>query len=440
MSTTTIPVVKEKSGHLILIFESLIVGCITGLIIAAFRIGIRTVTQFRMNLYPLIHTKNLFFISYTLVLCGIGLLIGYIITKHPIAKGSGVAQLEGVFMHKLALSPWPELPLKFIGGLLCIGLGLSVGREGPSVHLGAYIGDSFARLKKSAFLDKIYLIKAGAAAGLSATFNAPFTGVVFAIEDLHRSFSAPLLTCIMVSSCAADFIVSIVFGAGPLFHFNAPQYYPLRHFGWLIGLGVLTALIGHLFKQSIYFFQKSYAKLHIPPYLRPVIPFLLTVPAGLWFGYITGGGDTLIDALVHEPLSFLMLIALLFAKIVFTGISAGSGAIGGIFVPLLSCGALTGLLYTKVLIHCGVLEPVHTASMLLFGMAACFTTVIKTPLSACALILETSGSFQHLGGLVLTCFAAYAAANCIGSPAHDQVLLAQFLNTVQKDTEETNHA
>ncbi|MGP1455468.1 MAG: ClC family H(+)/Cl(-) exchange transporter [Treponema sp.] len=440
MSTPTIPTAKGKSGHLILIFESLIIGCITGLIVAAFRIGIRTITQFRIHLYPLLYTKNLFFIYYVLFLCVAGLLIGYIIIKHPIAKGGGVAQLEGVFMKKLALSPWPELPLKFIGGLLCIGLGLSVGREGPSVHLGAYIGDALTRLKKSTFLDTAYLIKAGAAAGLSATFNAPFTGVVFAVEDLHRSFSPPLLTCIMVSSCAADVIVSIFFGAGPLFHFNAPQYYPLHHFGWLIGLGVLTAFIGHLFKHSIYFFQRSYAKLHIPLYLRPVIPFLLTIPAGLWLAYITGGGDALIDALVNQPLSFSMVTVLLCTKIIFTGISAGSGAIGGIFVPLLSCGALTGLLYTKVLLHYGVLEPVHTASMLLFGMAACFTTVIKTPLSACALILETSGSFQHLGGLVLTCFVAYAVANCIGSPAHDQVLLAQFLDTAQKDTKGTHHA
>lgn len=421
----------NHKNYLFLIFESLVIGILTGLVITTFRFFINLITSFRLNFYSVLQNNIFMLFASAAVLLISGLTVGIMIKKYPMIRGSGVAQIEGVFMQKLKMSPIPELPLKFLGGILGIGLGISVGREGPSVQIGAYVGDTVEKLGKRSFVERVCLITAGAAAGVSSTFNAPFSGVVFALEDLHQYFSPLLLACIMAGSFAADFTASLFFGAGSVFHFDTAQLFPIIKFGWLIGLGIFTAFIGHLFKNSIYFFQALYEKLHISSVIRPVFPFLLTIPAGIFFVYSTGGGDELIESLSHQTFGIKTLAMLLVVKIAFTGISAGSGAIGGIFVPLLACGALGGAIYSSLLVQLGFLETPLIPSMIVFAMAACFTTVIKAPLTACVLVFETSGaSLPHLGGLVLTCLSAYITANLIGSKAHDHVMLTQLLASV----------
>ena len=427
---------NRQENKWLLVFESLLTGILTGLVITGFRLSISYIKNIRVALYGVIQSTGVLGVVLALAsLALIGLFAGFIITKWPMIKGGGVAQIEGVFMQKLQFSPLCELPLKFIGGVLSIGLGLSMGREGPSVQLGAYVGDAVERLGKRSFTERVCLITAGAAAGLSATFNAPFAAIVFALEDIHHHLTPLLLACVMAGSFAGDFAGSIFLGSGPIFRFFTTVEFPLSQFTWLIGLGIFVTLVGHGFKQSIYFFQRCYKTFHIPPILRPMIPFLLSLPIGLWHSYASGGGDGLIKALTEQqsfPLT--MLLMFLIVKLLFTGISAGSGAIGGIFVPLLACGAVSGALYATVLVHFGLLAQEHVTTMILFGMAACFTTVIKAPLTACVIVFETSGAFHQLSGLVLTCFTAYLTASFIGSQAHDHILLAQIFEAEQGNT------
>jgi len=431
-SETGIFLKKQHKNRWALLFESLFTGLISGLVIAAFRLSINYIKTFRLFIYTVIDKTGVgAFMLALLVLAAIGAFIGVIIKRHPMIRGSGVAQLGGVFMQKLSLSPWPELPLKFVGGVLGIGCGLSIGREGPSVQLGAYIGDVIERVGKRSFTDRICLITAGAAAGLSATFNAPFAAIVFALEDLHQYLSPLLVVCVMMGAFAGDFTAGVLLGSGPIFRFPVTAIYPISGYIWLIGLGIFVALVGHGFKQSIYASQRLYQKLHISQLLHPVIPFMLSLPVGLWYGYASGGGDALLKTLAGQSFTIGTLLILLAIKILFTGISAGSGAIGGIFVPLLACGAVSGMLYADTLIYFDLLDPELAVNMLLFGMAACFTTVIKAPLTACVIVFETTGSLHHLSGLVLTCLAAYLTAYFIGSQAYDHILLAQMLETQQ---------
>lgn len=436
-SETGIFLKSRQENKWILIFESLITGLVTGLVITGFRLSIRCLKNFRYDVYDVIREGGgVTLVLMLIALAAAGLFIGFIIKKRPMIRGGGVAQIEGVFMQKLQFSPLPELPLKFIGGVLGIGLGLSMGREGPSVQLGAYVGDAVERIGKRSFTERVCLITAGAAAGLSATFNAPFAAIVFALEDLHQHLSPLLLACVMTGSFAGDFAAGTLLGYGPIFGFSCETAYPFSQFVWLIGLGIFVTLVGHCFKQSIYFFQRLYKRLHIPQVLRPVIPFLLSLPVGLWYGYAGGGGDTLMRALTEQSFPLQTLWILLIIKLLFTGISAGSGAIGGIFVPLLACGAVSGTIYAGMLVHFGLLEQQHIVTMMLFGMGACFTTVIKAPLTACVIVFETSGGLYQLSGLVLTCLTAYLTANFIGSPAHDHILLTQILESEREASKE----
>ena len=418
----------SNDNHIILLLESLLIGAITGLVITLFRFSINHLEKLVNSVFQYIKSYNILYLFTLIPIFALfGLIMGFIINKYPMIRGGGVAQIEGVFIKRLKLSVWPELPLKFIGGVMNIGLGLSMGREGPSVQIGAYIGDAIEKIGKRSFTERVCLITAGAAAGLSGTFSAPFAGILFAIEDLHQYFTPILLASVMAGSFASDLVVSLFLGRNNAFTLNVASNLPLNNFAYLIGLGILIAIIGHLFKKSIYTSQNIYKTLHLPLIFRPVIPFLLVIPFYLLFKYVNGGGDSLIEAIQEHNFPLYTLLLLLFAKLVFTGFSAGSGAIGGIFVPLFACGALGGLIYAKILVNFNLLDPAFEESMMIFGMAACFATVIKAPLTACAIIIETCGNFHYLGGLILTSLVAYTTANLIGSKAHDEVLLSQIL-------------
>ena len=420
-------------NHLIITGESFIVGILTGLAITAFRKSIDFLSSLRIDVYDKAVSGQFGtvfgFGVLILAVTVLGLFMGLIIKKYPMIKGSGVSQIKGKFMKKLDMTPWPELPLKFLGGVLNISAGLSVGREGPSVQIGAYIGSAFEKIGKTSHIERVCLVTSGAAAGLAATFGAPFAGIVFAIEDLHQYLSPLLLTCVMLGAFAGDLTASLFFKQGAIFDFHGLQLFPIKYFGWLILMGAAAAIIGHLFKKSIYTSQKMYRKLKIPPQFSPLIPYLISVPVCIFLPLAASGGDHLIEALAEHSFPLSMLVLILAAKIIFTGLSAGSGAIGGIFVPLLSCGALTGIIFSNILVYFNLIEAQYAVNLMVFAMAAFFTTVIKAPITAIVLLAETSGDLFHLGGLVLTTAAAYITANIIKSPPNDEVLLKQILNS-----------
>jgi len=420
-------------NHLIIAGESFIVGILTGLAITAFRKSIDFLSSLRIDFYDKAVSGQFGtvfgFGVLILTVIILGLFMGFIIKKYPMIKGSGVSQIKGKFMKKLDMTPWPELPLKFLGGVLNISAGLSVGREGPSVQIGAYIGSAFEKIGKTSHIERVCLVTSGAAAGLAATFGAPFAGIVFAIEDLHQYLSPLLLTCVMLGAFAGDLATSLFFKQGAIFDFHGLQLFPIKYFGWLILMGAAAALIGHLFKKSIYTSQKMYRKLKIPPQFSPLIPYLISIPVCIFLPLAASGGDHLIEAIAEHSFPLSMLVLILAAKIIFTGLSAGSGAIGGIFVPLLSCGALTGIIFSNILVYFNLIEAQYAVNLMVFAMAAFFTTVIKAPITAIVLLAETSGDLFHLGGLVLTTAAAYITANIIKSPPNDEVLLKQILNS-----------
>jgi H+/Cl- antiporter ClcA len=158
------------------------------------------------------------------VLIIIGYIVGLMVKHEPMISGSGIPQVEGVLLRKLDMSWWRVILGKFIGGILSIGSGLSLGREGPSVQLGAAVGQGFSKVFKRVKIEEKYLITSGASAGLAAAFNEPLAGVMFALEEVHKNFS-PL---VLLSALSADFIASGFFGLKPVFTFVNLTTLPLN--------------------------------------------------------------------------------------------------------------------------------------------------------------------------------------------------------------------
>ncbi|WP_304225676.1 ClC family H(+)/Cl(-) exchange transporter [Gracilinema caldarium] len=277
------------------------------------------------------------------------------------------------------------------------------------------------------------MITAGASAGLAAAFNAPLAGVLFALEELQRVFSPPLLTCTFAASMAADIVAGAFLGVYPVFHFRVIKILPVELYPWLILLGILSAFGAELFKRALYFFQDFYALFHISPYFRPILPLLASIPLGILLFDVTGGGHPLIESLTDNSRPLLMLVLLFCVKLIFTAFSFGAGTAGGIFLPLLVCGALLGTFVGQGLVVLGLIQQTYVLNFLILGMAAFFTAVVKAPVTGSVLMLEMSGNFNHFGSLMLVCLVSYVCSDILLSQPVYDVLLERLRTHTQSD-------
>jgi H+/Cl- antiporter ClcA len=415
-----------------LVLESVLIGLMGGLVVSLFRMALVQADQLRSAWYqslasqiqqgrwsPLVLQIGLFIV--------LGLFLGWMSMWRPMARGSGIPQLKGYFEGRLQFRWFSELFVKIASGVLGIGAGLSLGREGPSVQIGSYVGMGIISRSERPEAEKKYLVTAGASAGLAAAFNAPLAGVLFALEELHRVFSPLLLTCTLASSMAADMVASIFFGMHPVFRFRSINLLPLQCYPWIIVLGIISALGADLFKRALYGFQDMYKTLPIPRLFWPILPLAVSIPLGLYLFDVTGGGHPLIESLPSCNRTLVMLALLFVIKLVFTALSYGAGTAGGIFLPLLVCGALLGTLFGQSLAALGYMEQQYILNFLILGMAAFFTAVVKAPVTGAVLILEMSGNFNHFAGLMLVCLVAYVTSDLLVSEPVYEVLLQRLL-------------
>ena len=418
------------------ILQSVLIGIGTGLVVLGFRIALGYSEHLRTLLYEFLPVSSpLWTVVWILSLAVLGVFLGFLSKLRPMIRGSGIPQikgeLRGIMWHR-----WlSELPLKFVSAILSIGAGLSLGREGPSVQMGGYIGKAMSRIGHRSPAELRYLMISGAAAGLSAAFNAPLAGVLFALEELHKQFSPLMLLCAMAASAMGDFVSSHFFGMRPSFSF--PDIIPLslNRFPWLILLGLLAAAGGDLFKKSLYFSQSLYSKLRVPMIVRPVVPLLVSVPLGFFLAETIGGGHELVEHLAVARYSLMLLAGLFFVKLAFSGLSYGAGTAGGIFLPLLVCGALLGTAFGTVLFRLGLVAEIEIVNFLILGMAAFFTAVVRAPVTGTVLILEMSGNLSHLGGLVIVCLISQLACDLVRSrPVYDVLLYRQAREAIQRKT------
>ena len=429
------------NSRLALIIESMVIGFIVGLLIAAFRVALNHITEFRRLWYAALPSRPWPYLVLTAgVLAAAGILLGCASKLRPNIKGSGIPQIKGVLLRYVSFDWRTELPLKYAATLLALGAGLSLGREGPSVQIGAYVGMAVLTVFRRPYSQRKRLLICASAAGLSAAFNAPLAGVLFALEELAFSLNPLHIACALGASVTADFSVAIVFGLKPVFTFNAVNALPHNMFPWIILLGLLCTILAHIYKNLLYKFSDIYAALRIPAVLRPVLPLLVSLPFAVYLYDVTGGGHELIEKLAHGSYTPLFLCALLALKMIFTGFCFGSGTSGGIFLPMLACGALTGVLFAKLAVLAGFIGGGAELNFLMLGMCAFFVAVVKAPLTGIVLILEMTGNMYHLADLVLAAFSAFLCSELMASRPVYNVLLERFagLHIQIVDVKETN--
>ncbi|MFC0245569.1 H(+)/Cl(-) exchange transporter ClcA [Falsochrobactrum ovis] len=343
----------------------------------------------------------------------------------PEASGSGVQEIEGA-MEGLRVVRWRRiLPVKFTLGVVSLSSGLVLGREGPTIHIGASLGAAINDFFKSNVIERRGMLAAGAAAGLACAFNAPLAAVVFVIEEMQRQFPYSFRTYmgVMVAALLSTIVAQIIGGTAP--DFTMPQI--AVSLSWLPGfalLGVLLGLVGVALNSSLLWTGAFAARLHKRiPYLFPAVVGLIVGALFILLPLSVGGGEAAVIQLspTHSSLYFLLGIACL--RFVTMVGSYSSGVPGGIFAPILGLATCIGLIFSGAM---GLILPEAADLSLAFAIAAMgglFTASVRAPLVGIILTVELTGSYELIMPLIATCLAANLSAQLRGGrPIYEQLL------------------
>ena len=235
-----------------LFWEGIIVGIFSGLVISLFRFLLTKAEEWRTDLYEqLTQLPDLYTAGWFAALLVIGAVLYKLTIYEPMAGGSGIPQVKGVILGFMRMNWFRVLWVKLAGGVIGLGAGLSLGREGPSIQLGAVTAQGISRFWGRSRMEERYLITSGAGAGLAAAFNAPLAGVIFSLEELHRNFSAVVLLPAMTAALTATFVSRVLFGRGFIFSFYGLPPFPHIHLLYAVAIAVIAGLCGVLFNTSL---------------------------------------------------------------------------------------------------------------------------------------------------------------------------------------------
>jgi CIC family chloride channel protein len=349
----------------------------------------------------------------------------------PEAGGGGIPQVKAVLAQLPMSLSLRGAFVKMLGTIFILGAGFTLGRRGPTVHLGATLAAQLSVWLPTSPQHRRQMIAAGAAAGLAAGFNTPIAGIVFVVEELMRDISGfTLETAILASFTGA--VVSRLLGPAEVALPGLSQQgwevtFASQEIPFFLLLGISAAILGVLFNRGILFSLRFYENLGWPLPLRIAVAGLISgsivaaLPpffrdnAGLRDFLITGEGGWQITAIALVAYFFLTLIAY------------GSGAPGGLFSPALVLGSALGYL-----IGVGEVALIGVGSAntyALAGMGAMFTAVVRVPVTAIVIIFELTANFELVLPLMISCATAYIVAEGMSSGSlYQQLLAAKGLN------------
>ena len=415
-----------------LFFEGIIVGILSGTIISFFRWTLDLSTYYREALYAVLESGDIVEnIVWFVILLVAAFILYRLMQLEPVASGSGIPQVKGVILGVVRMRWLRILWVKLVGGILGIGLGLSLGREGPSIQLGAVTAQGISRFFGRTRMEERYLITAGASAGLAAAFNAPLAGVVFALEELHRNFSGAVLAPAMASAMMATIVSRVVFGQGAVFDFGVLPVFAIRYMWAAVLVAVIMGVGGWLFNFGLLHIDRFYRlPIFVHPYTRIAFAMITAGILGYILPDVLGGGNELINKLAGFPLSITLFVVLLLGKFFFTLISYGCGVPGGFFLPMLVLGALTGAVCATILIQAGLIPDYYFSNIVVVSMAAFFAASVHSPVTGTILIMEMTGSYPHLLVLCLASLIALIVARLLhGEPIYDALLNRSMAHT-----------
>ncbi len=411
----------QRGGHLFMVVAAIFTGLAGALGAVVFRLMIRSVQagawggaeglaeMFRSGLLaepedPIEVAQQLAWGWKIAVPALGGLLVGpliYFFARE--ARGHGVPEVMKAVALRGGIIRGRIVAVKALASSLSIGTGGSVGREGPIVQIGSAFGSSLGQWMGLNTMGIRTLVGCGAAAGISATFNAPIAGAIFAAEIIVGHFAVTQFTPIVISSVVATVASRFFLGNYPAF--KVPDYQIVSPFELLpyLATGVLAGLVAVAFIRTLSFTETAFERLPMPEYLKAAVGGVLVGIIGLQLPQVFGVGYTTISLALAGTLSAVTMAALVATKIVATSITIGSGGSGGVFAPSLFLGAMLGGVVGTLVSQYFPGATASSGAYALVTMGAVVAATTHAPISAIIIIFELTQTIDIIPALMSAC-------------------------------------
>lgn len=416
-------------------------GVLAGAVISAFRLALVAANNLRLHWQDSLFAGGVTPAAALLLLAAllaVAALLTLLAKAEPQAAGSGIPQVKGAVLGVFKLRWLRILSVKFAACTVAIGSGLSLGRAGPSIQMGAMAGQGISRLLARPHIEERYLISGGAAAGLAAVFNAPLAGVIFVLEEINHNFSGFLLFPVLSASVAATVTSRLILGRDTVFDFTGLPVLQFGDYGVIIAAGVICGILGLVFNYGLLNAARIYKLLPQNALIQNFVLLVITTAVGFYLPEALGGGDDLLTDAAFNSYPITVLLLFLAAKVALTLLAFGRGLPGGAFIPTLVTGGIIGGIMAGVCTQLDILSPAYKANIVVLAMAAFFTASVRTPITATVLVMEMTGSFIHLLPLALASLTAFATTEVWrAKPLYGKLFMRLLKNTKAL---ERNHA
>jgi CIC family chloride channel protein len=416
---------EAQSGLMALGLLSLLVGAVAGLVAALFRLALDHGDNFRDALVGWAQGWQLPGFVLVVAPCAAAVAVAAWLVRGyaPHASGSGIPHVEAVLRGELRQAPYRLIWVKFVGGLLAIGSGLALGREGPSVQMGASLANLFGETFRRNGDDCKMLLAAGAGAGLATAFNAPIGGAVFVLEELARRFDTRITIATLGASAGAIAVARVLLGDRPDFYVEPVPYPSFGTLPFYLALGIIAGCLGVAYNRTILATLAVAERLRGWPAEARAAVVGAVVGLVAWFlPALVGGGDAITQRTLDGSETAATVSAVFLVRFALGPLSYAAGTPGGLFAPILVLGAQSGFLFAN---FCYPWFPDITPSAMalaVVGMAAFFTTVVRAPLTGIILVIEMTASFTLFLPMLGACFAAMLVPTLLRSaPIYDSL-------------------
>jgi CIC family chloride channel protein len=404
-------------------------GLGAGLVGASFRLTLEEAGRLRDALIHLGGRSS--FCGFAVVVAlaaGAAAIAAWLVRRVPSAAGSGIPRVMAVLDGEAPPAPARVIPTKFVAGTLAIGAGLVLGREGPSVQMGASIAYQTGRLLRRTQADCRALLAAGAGAGFATAFNAPIAGAMFVLEALVRRFEARIAIAALAASAVAIWVGRVLTG-------NAPDYVVGRltepgfaEMPLFVVLGAAAGLAGILYNRTLLAGLRTADRMTALPVELRAASVGAATGAIAWFApSLVGGGEVLVQQALSDAGTLAILPLLFLVRLVMIACSVSSGTPGGLLVPFLVLGAELGLWLGKL---CALALPsmaIQPQGFAVVGMAALFAAIVRAPLTAIVLVTEMTADVTMLLPMIVACSVAMLLPALFGENSILESLRQRFL-------------
>ena len=408
-----------------------IYGVASGLIAVAFMLSVNKLFGLVWHKLASLNTLDFVLASFAVITLSSG-ASGLLMTKvRPDAAGSGIPQLKAAYWKDLGAVSFLAVLVKFIGGVLALAGGASLGREGPTVFMAGGLSSNVAGWLGVPYRRRRHAAASGAAAGLAAAFNTPLAAISFVLEEILGDLNSRLLGSVVLASVCGAFVVYALIGSQPSFAMPSVDTPSWNMYLAVPFAALLGSLAGVLFQRGALDLRLKMRQMPmIPAWLRPVTGGLVTWAIGCSvfitchrLGVFGLGYEDLSDALLHG-IGWKIAAVLAVAKLIATVASYGTGGCGGIFSPTLFIGAMCGFFTAGVAKNWLPLTSADELVLAATGMSACFGAVVRAPFTAILMIFEMTHQFGMVPALMLGTLISQAVARLAGrSNFYEEVLL-----------------